>query len=1133
MFISTTRLLSFAIIFTMFGVCIQTLDAAQAPRAAVIEDAGNSGLPNALKSTLNAAGYDVSVLAPERITGKDSLNADEYDLLVLPDSAKLPIDTLLTITAYMKQGGNIIALNAPIWGDSIISSAGRQISIDEYSRTSAGTSSGHTVVDFTSESIKDWGRGTNKPEHETIIETTADGPAPGTRAIHAKISNLEGWETFGSQDIENLFPDGNTLTVFAAKGGPDTTQAYIEWVEKDGSRWVAVFSLTQDWKLHVLSPEDFRFWQSNPDRGFKGDMFNPANAQRVSIGLSFSFTGWSPGRHEYWMGPISTASIKDEYRQIIASRSLPVADTLSPGYKFFNVTNVSEIVPRADQVIISSGDIPMPARIKSSHPRPSGTGFDKGRAWRWIPLIEAQTKDGKWCGNPATLIVNVDNSYKGAAWASFGIDDPKWYQTPEALSMVREIAERMKNPVYLLDGGTNYFTYFKDQDITLGARVANQGDSASDVMVRATLTDAKTGKQTVSKEWQLNMAPGETQKVSHTWKPDYTPANGFIVKTELLSGGKVIDTLSHETAVYQPKKKNEFVKINDGEFTLNGKIWRPNGVNYIPTYGMAMEEGEIFGTWLSAKGYDPEVIERDIRNMKSMGMNAVSIFLLHQDLKAQNLPDLLRRLDNHGMKANLSLRPGTPMDFPWGITKEMIEYNRLKDNDTVFAYDLAWEPMFGSQGDRKWWDGEWQKWIIERYGSIENAEKDWGYAVPKNADGSITNPDAGQVGADGEWRRMMAAYRRFLDTLLYKKYGNATRLVHSIDPNHYVSFRMAEASNPEYSWGENIPYEFQYLVSAVDFLSPEAYGRVGNWERVKPGWFQREYARMLAPDKPMIWAEMGVSTWDNGAMNQSPKLLEFQSDFFSNFYQMMTSSGANGLFSWYYPGGYRYDEKSDYGVINPDGSDRQVSVVIRNMGRKFMDAPSQGSKEIWFEIDNDASAIGFAGTYNAVGRKFWAAIDKGLTPRLKTAGTGTTSADCPMIAVGNTLCNTTNPPKYLDGAFDTIEIRNSEGKWVPVEKGGTVQVAKNKPVKARMRITNLGEAKWVSSAVDGQVALTVTGKSTQCIPLKQDVRHTASYETGSITLSQGISAATDLVISLDAMGRTPFGEKFRIRLEPR
>jgi len=84
-------------------------------------------------------------------------------------------------------------------------------------------------------------------------------------------------------------------------------------------------------------------------------------------------------------------------------------------------------------------------------------------------------------------------------------------------------------------------------------------------------------------------------------------------------------------------------------------------------------------------------------------MNMISTFIDTTIMPDRNLFDYLQRCDKYGLKVNLSLRPGTPMDFEWDKMREMIVQNRLAQSDTVFAYDLAWEPFLGRQSERTRW----------------------------------------------------------------------------------------------------------------------------------------------------------------------------------------------------------------------------------------------------------------------------------------------------------------------------------------------------------------------------------------------------------------------------------------------
>ena len=1085
-------------------------------------------LARQLTDTIRGAGYNVTEIGAAELIG--NLDPKQIDLLVLPNSAILPAASTVTIDKYLQGGGDIIALNAPMWQSSLINLGGRWITREQYQRESASAAPENPIFRFADIDMKTWVRSSNDLTSQAKYETTKDSPIPGFGALHVVVNNHQGWETSRSPVLTNPFKEGDTLTIITAKGDEKTKQVAVEWDEKDGSRWFASINLSPEWRQYILKPEDFRFWASNPKRGFSGDKFNPANAETVTIGVAFSHTGFTLGRHEYWIASIGTTRMTPELREVLDASSPPALETLSPGYKFFDSPTATKLVVRADQAITGIADLPS-ADIRSSSPRPTAGGFEKGRTWRWIPLIDAWSSDGEWRGVPATYYVNTDGPYKGGVWASFSVKGSDWYKSTAAQKLIGDAARRMNNPIYMLDSGSNFYTYFKDQSMKLGIKTANIGAGTdSNLMGRVTVTDIATGNRAALKEWKLDTLQDSSAAVSDLWKPKSWPKKGFNVTAELLDGGKVIDTATHEAFVWIPKAKKEFITVKDGDFMLNGKRWRANGVNYMPSSGIAIEDGQYFEDWIGYRAYDPEVIERDIRHMEDIGLNSVSIFTYHSAIKAQNLLDLLRRLENHGMKANLSMRPGTPMNFLWPQMKEIMEYYRLKENDTVFAYDLAWEPWHGNHDARKPWDGEWTKWVIERYGSIENAEKDWKYPIPRDESGKATNPGPEHFVYEG--RVMIAAYRRFLDTLLYKKYDTARRLVKSVDPNHGVSFRMSEAGNPTFYWTESIPYDIPYLGAAVDILEPEAYGRIGEWENVKPGVFEYEYARYAAPTKPMLWAEAGYSAWDMSTMTSTKTNLDYQGAYIGRFYKMMTMSGADGVYFWWYPGGFRYGENSDYGIINPDGTDRPITRSIRENGSAFLAGPPAKPVDTWLTMDRDKYPVGIGGVYDNLKDAFWTAIDKGKTPGLRTDGTGTDSSNCPLIAVGNTKYNGSNPLKYLDGAFDVVEIRGADGKWTSVANGGTIKVNPNKPAVARIRLTNLGDAAWLAPCEkeSGAVWLTVNGVKMKQ-PLTASVpRHGSVVLSGVVIAPSGLEGGDSVTLGLVAEGRASFGEKFTINL---
>jgi hypothetical protein len=476
-----------------------------------------------------------------------------------------------------------------------------------------------------------------------------------------------------------------------------------------------------------------------------------------------------------------------------------------------------------------------------------------------------------------------------------------------------------------------------------------------------------------------------------------TPAAGsdregtVIVRLEARGSAAALDVLRHPLHVWGPRARPEFVTAQDGAFRYRGKPWKVHGVNYMPSSGIGRdlpEDAGEFEFWLSRTAYDPEVIARDLDRVRALGLNAVSIFVYDRSADSGNLLDILRQCDERGLKVNLSLRPGTPIDWDeqWKAIRPIIERFRFARFDTIFAYDLAWEPGWGNHDARRRHDPEWAAWVTNRYGSVAAAERAWGVPAPRDGAGALTNPSDAQVSRDGPWRKLALDYRAFLNGLLSERYGRARRDVRALDPNHLVSFRMSETSDPTNSGAGGLPYDFSGLKDAVDFFAPEGYGRIGTtWEAVRPGWFQVAYARALNPALPLVWAEVGTSVWQPGEDAAPRAHLETQAQFFAQFYRMLKASGSNGVIFWWLPGGFRHGENSDFGVVNPDGTDRPASVVIRRNAVDFLasPAPVKTAPSAVVPIRLGERADGIFGIYETARPAFWQYVEKGLSPRLE------------------------------------------------------------------------------------------------------------------------------------------------------
>ena len=196
---------------------------------------------------------------------------------------------------------------------------------------------------------------------------------------------------------------------------------------------------------------------------------------------------------------------------------------------------------------------------------------------------------------------------------------------------------------------------------------------------------------------------------------------------------------------------------------------------------------------------------------------------------------------------------------------------------------------------------------------------------------------------------------------------------------------MTVAGDPTFNQAHNMPYDFRGLVRGVDLFEPEGYGRIGDWKQVRPGMFTVAYARAIDASKPVMWAEYGVSSWDVNLMQTSPSSLDFEGRFYEDFLKMVRQSGANGAVCWWYPGGFRTNENSDFGIINPDGTDRPATVVLRKYAEQVTRPRDIPQPEVWIEFNPDDPA-GIEGIYKKVSSKFWQTVESGRVPGLRPSG---------------------------------------------------------------------------------------------------------------------------------------------------
>jgi len=1110
----------------------------------------NSRVSEELKKHLELENFKTDLVSGAELADPGKFNRLSFDLLLIPESQTFPLDTFKNIDQFLRKGGHIFTLNGPPFSNPCIRKENGEF-IDQHSleKLRKTITEKKMLIDFeTKPDLSKWIRDVDPECTPSRFDVEPGGANNTKQCLRTSYTDFKTWDTIG-MPFENPFPPGYSLTCFWAKGAPQTNMLSVEWEEKDHSRWIASIMIKPEWNYYMLSPADFKYWHTSAtgkSRGFSGDLFQSQNAALFRVGLARSHTYLPPGKHEFCIDEVNVAPDLPG----LSKKALkpPVLETISPPYKFYPLTNIKSIV--CSPLL---GDL-NPESLKpktgfSPTLRPQGTGYLKNRKARFIPIIKAYDTYGLWSGTLASLLVNTGGEYNNSVFANVTFDSSKDYLESDLQLLIEKMCRIINGGLFLTEGGTEFFAYFHDDRVVkIGAEVLNLCSNAEEVQVQFKILTQNEKKCVFEHTGKITIPPGGKKSLETSWKPSSFEKDVYLVTTQLIKNEKTIDALEHQLLVWFPSKKKDFITVKNGHFYLPGEKepWFPFGVNYMPSSGIALEEQEWFEHWLDSHTYDPEIIETDLSRIeKILNMNMISIFLYSGRKYSGNLLDILCRAKKHKLRVHHSLRPyANLLWFKPETVKEIIDQYRLDQNDTIFAYDIAWEPWLGKYQKRKQWDSEWRNWIEIQYGSIPEAEKDWKHPAQRDKGGNVTAPSDRQLLKDGEWRVMVAAYRRFVDDFLCKKYTVAIRKIKQFDPNHLVSFRMSEAGNPK-CLQHGFPYDVRAIAKPVEFFEPEGYGRFSDvWDNTKTGIFTAFYLRSLA-EKPVFWGEFGQSVWREDNFDKGNMLLDIEKKGYHNFYRMILESRSDGGSAWWFAGGFRWNEDSDFGMLNPDGSTRPLIEAVDKYKPLLTKPPWIKNQlifkpDVWITVDRDKHTDGIYGIYKEIEQEFWNAWKKGKTIGFKTKGTGSTSVDTPLIAVGNVKFTGHNPPKYLNSQFNFVQVKNRLGKWEETENHGTVTVQKGKPVSLKISIGNTGDAAWISPLGKnennkGTVFLGTPDDSDiiAFVPVPKDTPFFKDVLVEQIIGQQGITKSMTLVLRMHAKDRAWFGERFEIKLMPK
>jgi len=1029
------------------------------------QNAGWKANATALGELLKAAGLTTKPVKPEALP--EALKDPVVSLVAAPDLVLLPRDSADALIAFVAAGGDLLATGGEPFASVVYRQDGQWVDL---STLLSAVEPRQTIL------VPALARGVQRSSNQMVpaprITYGATGPDGTETALEVRIDKLTGWDTLAMPAFEQSpFGHDDVLTIVNVKGTRGQVIT-VEWKEDDGSRWIAAVPLSPGWSRHALLPQDFKFWPdgSPPERA--ETTFQPSRAKVLTFGPASGFGSVTGRPVEYSVGPFGVAPSPIDQPIYLP----PVIETLSPWYKQYPAKRgkVDVRVPiTRPRGLTAWPEVEGRYEAVGALAKPDATRYQTGAGAviTWLPTVE--------------------------------LPDPAKQALPGLL-------KRDGLGLTLLNAGPERLVHRPGAAPDLAARVLNRGDQPADVVVTFEILKGK--ESAASQDVSLKLAPGATRGVAAS--APALAAGEYLVRTSVLVGKELADQVTAPLRVVaradDPKRR---VTVADGLFQVEGQRVFLHGTNYWPGYVSGSERSRYWGHWLTPRNYDPELVEADLATMQKLGVNLVSIQYSAPD-QAAPLMDFLDRCAKHGIWANIYLSGAHPLAFnPEGVTA-LLEMAELRDNPTVFAYDLAWEPRLGDHRERRKLDAAWRDWIDEQYGDLATAEAAWGIAAPKDEAGQATNPTDEQITTDGEHRVMVAAYRRFADDLISRGYRKVVQHIHTLDPDALCGARTGYGGTGQ-KWPNRVmAYDLLSGAAWLDFTSPEGYGLPPSFGEGRRTGFITAYGRWAGHGAPVFWSEFGASI---GPMGGTKETRQKQTNIWTTMLQVIKDSGADASAGWWWPGGWRVDERSDYGVTEPDGTPREALKVATGLAKEYAKAkPQPAGGEATIVIDRDASALGLHGLWEAHADEYVAAREKDCAVRLVTRGTGTTTATMPPERIGSS--ETAGPLKYANAEIAGLTV-SWDGGQATVENGGTVSVPAGQACQLTIKLRNTGEAAWVPAGGTGGVSVVLDGVGTAPVgePVGRYAETSCQVELGPVIARRALRGRV-VIEGLGAVG---------------
>jgi hypothetical protein len=1036
----------------------------------------------------------------------ESLSTDA--VLLLPHMTCFPMESWDALVRFLESGGKAVMLGRRPFEARVRSVDGRPepqtIPFDKLAQEAIEVEGLSSVQLWRHMNESGVMRGSAR------VATSPKLPWPG---VEVDVVAFEDWDTMSAEGLQNVdMPAGANSLVFFARGGKNTSRIAVVCEERDGSVWSHVIQATDAWQRHVVHEGKFRYFHGGHDRGGEGDRLSITNASKISVGLSMHLAPQVPGDHTFGLSDVRVAVDPRSVKEVV---SWPDLLLLSPPYRRYEFTANTARSLRTGEPLGLKG-VPAASPLQ----RPRGMGGDRSAPFRWVPLFEAVNKSTGGRGWPASLCVVPAGEGVAQTWGWIGVD-PTAETVPAVQAMVRECVRRLQGGAFLAHGGCDRFTFGPRDVLSVSAgwvvnaahpprtRVVAELMSKDGVRLRRVLSspDAVREVSRHTKRVQLNLGrcPEPEEDTA-----DYTVR---IMLEGSGVAGRILDVIEQPIKVVAADREvdsAQWLDTTGSRFTLTKLPVYLLGVNYWPQSVNGRAPGEHGEHWLEPGAFDPEMVRRDLDLLRSGGVNALAVQYL-AETQGPQLQFFADECRQRGMRIVAFLPHVSPLGYDLEGATALITAAELTKEPQVFALDLAWEPILGSAPTRRRFDEAWQRWLIEQYGSVEHAEDVIGRPLWRRGS-VVTGPPDDELSKNGDHRVAVAVYRRFVDDYVSRRYGYIKRFLEEQGCKQLLTARTGYGGtgNP---WADPyFPLDLGSGAVHLDFISPEGWDLSGPLERFHEAAFLAVYARGVSGGKPVVWLEFGSSV----GVDPASQDLANQARVYQHMFDLIERSGSAGGFAWWFPSGYRVDEGSEMGVVNPDGSWRPVGEVYRTYARRLRREMKSPRSWRGRQVVRSADARGVSALWDRWRDTYREETAANAVEELRPRGFGQSTVEMPVHAVGGMDVVMPAPLECANAEWGYIRVNNDV---LPRPPGERITVRMRD--RMDLELINTGVATWAASEKGKERTVWVRAEHPERKPLflrVDKVPWGAHADIAWIASSPGLWQLRPYIQSLGAFG---------------